>query len=938
MSTNKYSIDEILREAAKIRGGENFSYGYGDSKRSGTVDQINSSLERPIHIDNEIELKPKKEPKSKSFVPVSNNGKSVVMATKKVSNEESLPKMTKKQQEEVEVLSILDDILRNKPKKEEPVYSARKKEGFSSKDVNEKIDGKTIQMDTVVKKEKIESFSATNRKFDKTIEMSVVSEKTPVVNTSSFIKTEEKFSALDTEIIPITDSADYTDSFKTNVQKPEEKQKRNLTPPSPAKSKFKKAENINSQKTRFVEKPAAIKIDADNSQKTGGFKAIPTIVSVDEYQTHFNEYSKPKKSPEYPINDGLSGMQLTLDGKDNIEEPIEKIDEEVAENELHKRREKKIGSFKLFGLNDDIDTQKPTQSLAPIDDYDHPNDKDSIWQNLKLKQSKLSIKLIATTVVTFITGILSLLFSKDMLSGVLSEHYVFMSVMSVLLLVLLILNSTTLLNGIKGLFKWKIDFDFPITFAALIIIIQHTLAFIFPNIISESTPIYTFALGFSMIFNLLGKYEMVKRIMRNFKFLTKDGKKFTVQTIENGRDVKTISRGLLMDSPVIKHSVSTDFPTDFLDVSYKYEPADKSAKNLSPFMIGFSVLIGIITYFVTKDWMVAFTTVCCSSIISIPIVSLWATNTALLSMSKEIEDYNAMVVGFEGAREIDNADAIIIDSSDLFPNGTCGHHGWIFSKGVNIVDALLQTAAVIINTNSPLSDIFDKMIVGKQSILPDIDTVVYEERMGTSAWIYGKKVLVGNRQLLLQHGIKGIPTEQWEAKRTKDGQRQLLYLAVDGKTAAVYSVSYSADEEIKSQLHKLQKSKITVLIKSSDPFITEDMLCEKFDLEPGFIRVLNSSSGRVYEKYENISSGESPAYAVTDGSAKSFISAMYAANTLLTNKNIFSIFQIFGCVLGLAVVGLLGAFNSLGQLGPMQLVLFQTIWSALVMAIAKYKK
>ena len=43
-----------------------------------------------------------------------------------------------------------------------------------------------------------------------------------------------------------------------------------------------------------------------------------------------------------------------------------------------------------------------------------------------------------------------------------------------------------------------------------------------------------------------------------------------------------------------------------------------------------------------------------------------------------------------------------------------------------------------------------------------VDGVLYEDKMGTSAWIYKKKILVGNRDLLINHDI-AVPKQAYEA-------------------------------------------------------------------------------------------------------------------------------------------------------------------------------
>ncbi len=117
--------------------------------------------------------------------------------------------------------------------------------------------------------------------------------------------------------------------------------------------------------------------------------------------------------------------------------------------------------------------------------------------------------------------------------------------------------------------------------------------------------------------------------------------------------------------------------------------------------------------------------------------------------------------------------------------------------------------------------------------------------MGTSAWIYKKKILVGNRDLLINHDI-AVPKQAYEEKYTRKG-RKALYLAVAGKIMAMFIVSYSGNTKMEHALKKLEKSGMTILLHSCDPYINEDSVAELFHLPAGYVGVMNSSSGRVFE-------------------------------------------------------------------------------------------
>ena len=226
--------------------------------------------------------------------------------------------------------------------------------------------------------------------------------------------------------------------------------------------------------------------------------------------------------------------------------------------------------------------------------------------------------------------------------------------------------------------------------------------------------------------------------------------------------------------------------------------------------------------------------------------------------------------------------------------------------------------------------------MGKQSILPEVDSIVYEDKMGTSGWIYRKKILVGNRDLLIHHGVS-VPKIEYEEKYTRKG-RKALYLAVAGKIMAMFIVSYGADAKMKKALRKLEKSGLTILVHSCDPFINEESITELFSLPEGYVRVMNAASGRVFEKYSDLHVNKSPAHAVHDGSCLGFISAMRGAEALEDMRSVLSVLVSFGSVIGFGVIALLALIGGYNQLTVGNVLIFQCVWSLFVLFVTKMKR
>ena len=209
------------------------------------------------------------------------------------------------------------------------------------------------------------------------------------------------------------------------------------------------------------------------------------------------------------------------------------------------------------------------------------------------------------------------------------------------------------------------------------------------------------------------------------------------------------------------------------------EPADKISKYVGSVSLLLNTILAVVVGLINQNWHLGVNAFVCAMCITTPCYALFCTNNTLLGVSKQLRTRGAMVNGFEGASVTSDANAIVIEAQNLFGPRSCEIHGIKTFNGAKADDVILKTASVIINTKSPLASVFDDVIIGKQAILPEVDDIVYEDRLGTTGWIYRKKILVGTRDLLIHHGVP-VLKEDFEKKYTRKG-RKVLYLAEAGK-------------------------------------------------------------------------------------------------------------------------------------------------------------
>ncbi len=686
----------------------------------------------------------------------------------------------------------------------------------------------------------------------------------------------------------------------------------------------------------IIERPATIK-SKSRFDKTSDLEEIPTIVAVDELEkTRISLGSgNNAPTPEESASDQEEQYQIVLEGFEDSTEKVSTIDEELAEKQLRERRRDKVNKFRLFSP-DEIEKnfdEKKNEKIAGVE-FNHIDDKTAFLERLFASKTSVTLTIAITLVVSILLGLLTFFKDSAYMPSFLLDNSVYFTTMLALYGFVIIMNSRNIIHGFN--FKNSINYDFPVSIVSLVILVHTILLLVNSDLLVDNGCAYPLAASFALLMSSVGKREMLLRMIKNFEFLTNQEEKHTVETIANKVDAAIISRGLLSGESNLKTSIKTDFTTKFFDISSSDEPADKIAKTTGVIMLVLNAVLFVVFTIITKNWHIAANVAACGICISCPCISLYTTNSALSGVSRHLERYNAMINGFEGSRAIDDANAIVIEAQDLFGPNSCEIHGIKTFNGAKADDVILKTAAVMIQTKSPLAAVFDKVIIGKQTILPEVDGIVYEDRLGTSAWIYRKKILVGTRELLLHHGVN-VPKEDFEKKYTRKG-RKILYLAVTGKVMAMFVVSYNADPDLKKALRRLEKSGMTVLVKSADPYINDESVAQLFSLPDGFVRIMSASNGRAFDKYSQMCVEKSPAYVVHDGSALGFVSAMNSAENIEETRRLLSVLVSFGCAIGFGVVAMLGIVKGYNQLNAVNVVAFQVMWGIFMAIVSKLKR
>ena len=493
-----------------------------------------------------------------------------------------------------------------------------------------------------------------------------------------------------------------------------------------------------------------------------------------------------------------------------------------------------------------------------------------------------------------------------------------------------------IINGIIGLFTAS-NMDDSAASIPFIAVCLQTVFFSFNLDSLNIGIIFTLSAVLAIILNLFGKVYLASRVYSNFAFVSRNKEKYAAKIIDYPLVKKEISRSFVGETITAGYT-KTKFLTNFLQLSYIATPCETSARHLIIFnLIGFFVILIIssftleqpLTHLEIVTALAAITCVCS------PISCSVSGNWAIGKNAKMLRKKGIMLSGYAAINKFSEANAVIFDASELYPEGTVTLVGVKTFSGERIDQALLDSAALVLEAGWPLARVFDQIIGSEHKILPKIDSISIESEHGISGWVNGRRIIIGSSQLMKSHGITP-PSKDFEDRYKVDG-RKLVYLASSGELAAMFVVTYQADAHIARQLKCLARNGLSIIIRTSDPNVTTELMSNEFDIPASSIKILSSEAGEAYEKERHKTTDSQDAYIGYSGDSHSLLDAVICCKKLDSNLSLTRIIQFIGVILGFIVAAFLIIYNGLYQISNIQVLIYQLFWIFATMISTRVK-
>ena len=494
----------------------------------------------------------------------------------------------------------------------------------------------------------------------------------------------------------------------------------------------------------------------------------------------------------------------------------------------------------------------------------------------------------------------------------------------------------TLRDGLLGLVKTP-SFDTMPALAGAAALLQAVVALLNPAGYHNTTlTIMSGAAALALFLNNLGSRLMAVSVRDGYKIATSG---VAHEGAYRPQD-KELVRGLMPDmedkDPWILLSRPMEGDGSFLAQSFGPHASEKRVQLLARILLGCAAAGAVLMLLTGKGingMAAALASVLC---LGAPLSSTLIAGLTALRTERTAGAVGAVIPGWAGVEELNGIDTVRVDAGDLFTSESAQLEDIRIFKGGRIDRAILYTASVLNQGCNTLSRLFRTIIADRTDILPPVKDLECHTGRGFSAWCDNNRILIGTRAYMEQEGV-ALPELSYEAQHSRNGELQILYLAVSGNMYAMFVLRYIGGKHAARCLSLLQKENIRLLVTCQDPSLTADKIAAAYHMPEGLITVLDESQAKVL----------APAVApVQDAPAcmlhlKGFTSltgGLRAAQQAQAAESAGVAIQLVSAAFS-ALIGLLLSYSgSVGTLSVLVVLMYQAAWSALSIAVAAMKQ
>ena len=550
-----------------------------------------------------------------------------------------------------------------------------------------------------------------------------------------------------------------------------------------------------------------------------------------------------------------------------------------------------------------------------------PDNKKSIRNDLLELNSNLALRIFILGFLTICSGLITLLdwipsFPMPSFLSSREAPLAFLTIQILLGFAALPFSASLLKNGYSKLVRFRADCDSLAAMSMISALLAAILILPSPGMLKTGIVSVYVAVGLlSLTVNAVGKKLIAVRAIRNFDRLTDGNPKYGIRYVEDEKRAENLTRGTTGEFPILAAMQRVEQPEDFLKYTFSTDLADKFCRTAVPVIFFISLLFSVgmallrsgqfdsAVCYGTSIFALCFSACACTAITLI-------SNLPLESGTRDYVRNSGLLLGYQSVDDFYDVNMLMVDAPTLFPTGTTQLESIQVIGESHLEETLQYAASLTHQAGSILKDTFSAAIVSDEKLILPVENYMYDEGKGISGWIDNKRVLLGTRDMMIEHSIEGIPTTAKVAEMTRDGS-EALYFSISGSVSALFIVRIEAGKAVVHWLQEMEKENLFLLVRSNDVLLSQRRIAKMFGIKETSLKMIPARLEADYAAETQPVEKGRPSM-LCAGRLAGFIQTIIGAKRIRSAATLGMILQAVTACLGLVYVILfiaLGAYS-----------------------------
>ncbi|MBI4345100.1 MAG: copper-translocating P-type ATPase [Euryarchaeota archaeon] len=225
-------------------------------------------------------------------------------------------------------------------------------------------------------------------------------------------------------------------------------------------------------------------------------------------------------------------------------------------------------------------------------------------------------------------------------------------------------------------------------------------------------------------------------------------------------------------------------------------------------------------------------------VISCPCAVGLATPSAIMAGTGKGAEYGILIKGGDALERAHKINTIVLDKTGTLTKGRPSLTDVVVARGYKEEEVLRLAAVAEKGSEHPLGEAIVRGAEGRGIGLERAEAFEAIPGQGIEAKYRGKKILLGNRRLMKDRGVKGVEPLLGEMERLENDGKTAMLVALEDEAIGIIAVADTLKEYSKDAVRELQRMGLETIMLTGDNARTADAIARQIGVDRVLAEVL----------------------------------------------------------------------------------------------------